>query len=97
MGELARQRVEVAQALHRDQERLVLIETGFTQRADLIAEVVFELLHIDRSDRLPAAHEGPPLPHASLQPLAHRSARSGPAEASQMPRSVASTSCQWRR
>ena len=42
----ARQRVEIAHALHRDQKSLVLVEARVAQGADLIAEVVLEFVDI---------------------------------------------------
>ena len=59
--ELPREGVEVAHALHRDQERLVGGEPRVDQAGDLLAQMVLQLRHVDRVDRLPAAEVAPPL------------------------------------
>jgi hypothetical protein len=59
--ELARERVEVAHPLDRDEERLVRREPGLGQRRDLLAQVILELRHVDGVDRLPSPEEAPPL------------------------------------
>ena len=59
--ELPREGVEVAHALHRHQERLVGGEPRVDQDRDLLAQMVFQLRHVDGVDRLPAAEVAPPL------------------------------------
>ncbi len=59
--ELPREGVEVAHALHRHQERFVGGEPRVDEARDLLAQVVFELRHVDGVDRLPAAEVAPPL------------------------------------
>ena len=59
--ELPREGVEVAHALHRDQERLVGGEPRVGQHRHLLAQVVLQLRHVDGVDRLPAAEVAPPL------------------------------------
>ena len=59
--ELTRERVEVAHALHRHQERFIGVESRVDQDRHLLAQMVFQLRHVDRVDRLPAAEIAPPL------------------------------------
>ena len=59
--ELPREGVEVAHALHRDQERLVGGEPRVGQHRHLLAQVVLQLRDVDGVDRLPAAEVAPPL------------------------------------
>jgi hypothetical protein len=53
--ELARQRIEVAHALDRDQERFIAGEAGLGERRPLIAQMSFEFLHVGTVNGLPAA------------------------------------------
>ncbi len=65
--ELPRERVEVAHALHRDQERLVCGEPGVCQERHLLAQVVLQLRHVDGVDRLAVAEVAPPLADLLLE------------------------------
>ena len=65
--ELPRDLVESAHALHRDEERLVGRETRVGQHRHLLAQVILELRHVDRVNRLPAAEEAPPLVDLGLE------------------------------
>src|SRR5687768_17404769 len=67
--ELPRQRVEVAEALDRDQEGLVFAEIRSEERRDLLAQMVLQLLDVDWVDRLAVAQEAPPLSDLLLEPL----------------------------
>ena len=60
-GELPRERVEVAQALHRHQKRLVRGKARADQGRHLLPQMIFELRHVHRVDRLPTAEITPPL------------------------------------
>ena len=60
-GELPGQRVEFAEALHPDQEGLLLVEPRLPEVSHLAPEVVLELIHVRSVDRLSSAHVGPPL------------------------------------
>ena len=59
--ELPGKGVEVAHALHRDQERLIGGEPRVDQHRDLLAQVVLQLRDVDGMDRLPASEVVPPL------------------------------------
>ncbi len=59
--ELPREGVEVAHALHRHQERFIGGEPRVDQDRYLLAQMVFQLRHVDGVDRLPAAEVAPPL------------------------------------
>ena len=59
--ELPGEGVELAHALHRHQERFIGGEPRVHQAADLLAQMVFQLRHVDGVDRLPAAEVAPPL------------------------------------
>ena len=74
-GELARQHVEVAQALDSDKEGLVVRQSGLGEGRDLVAKVIFQLLDVDGVDRLAAAQVGPPFGDALLQPIPLRVCR----------------------
>ena len=78
----------------------------------LLAQMVFQLGDIDRMDRLTAAEVAPPLVDLLLErdPVIERGHRQAPCgrgaaaavscgtlSICQMPRSVASTACHWRR
>ncbi len=63
-GELARDRIQIAQTLDRDEERFVFVKAGFAQRLDLAAEMVLELLDVDGADGLPPPEILPPFPDA---------------------------------
>src|SRR5215211_4036601 len=58
--ELPREGVEVAHALHRNQERLVGGEPRVDQNRYLLAQMVFQLRYVGGVDRLPAAKVAPP-------------------------------------
>ena len=60
-GELPREGVEAAHALHRHQERLVAGEPRINQDRYLLAQMVFQFRDINRVDRLPAAKVASPL------------------------------------
>ena len=107
--ELPRQGVEIAHALHCDEESLVGGEPGVGQHRYLLAQMVLQLRYIDGVDRLAAAEVAPPLVDLLLEryPVARtrtsstpcgRAAPGWPAEKGstsprQMPRSVSSTAC----
>ena len=57
----ARQRIEAAHALDRDQERFVSGEAGLGERSELIAQMSLELLNVGAVNGLPAAQGRPPL------------------------------------
>ena len=59
-GELARDRVELAQPLDRHQEGFVGGQTRVLERGHLVPQVAFQLLHVGRVDRLPPAQVLPP-------------------------------------
>ena len=59
--ELPREGVEVADALHRHQERLICGEPRVDQYRHLLAQMVFQLRHVGGVDRLTAAEVAPPL------------------------------------
>ena len=65
-GELVRDGVEVAHALDRDEEGLVVVEPGGPQVRDLFAQVVLELVHVGRGDRLAALDPAAPPPDLGL-------------------------------
>ena len=59
--ELPREEVEVAHALHRNEEGLIGRQPRDLQHRHLLAEMVLELRDVDGVDRLPAAEVAPPL------------------------------------
>ena len=73
--ELAREGVEVAHPLDRDEERLVGREARLGESRDLLAQMVLELRHVDGVDGLPAAEVAPPLVDLLLE--RRRLSRSG--------------------
>jgi hypothetical protein len=66
-GELPRDGVEVAQPFDGDEEGLLVVEPVRQQVFDLLAQVVFELLHVGGGDRLPALHVAAPPVDLSLE------------------------------
>ena len=52
--ELARQCIEAAHALDRDQERFISGQAGFGERHQLVAQMSLELLHVGTVKGLPA-------------------------------------------
>ncbi len=58
--ELSRERVELTHALDRHKERFVSGEARIHQSRDLLAQMIFQLCHIDRVDRLTAPEVAPP-------------------------------------
>ena len=67
VGELARHRIQVAQALDRHEERFVVVEARLAQRVNLAAQMVLEFLDVGGTNRLPSAEVLPPLPDALFQ------------------------------
>jgi len=65
--ELTRENVELAHALHCHQKRFVGGEPHVSEAADLFAQMVFKLRHVDRVDRLAAAEVAPPLVNLFLE------------------------------
>ena len=59
-GVLAGDGVQVAQALDRDEERLVVVEPGRAQVGDLAPQVVLELVDVGRRDDLTSVHVAAP-------------------------------------
>ena len=53
--ELARQRIEAAHSLDRDQESFIPCQAGLGERRQLVAQMSLELLHIGTVKGLPAA------------------------------------------
>ncbi len=66
-GELAGDGVEVAEALDRDEEGLLVIEAGRVPVGDLLAQVVLELVDVGRGDRLATLHVSAPPVDLGLQ------------------------------
>ena len=90
--ELARQRVEAAHALDRDQERFISRQPGLGERRQLVAEMPLELFHVGTVNGLPAEQVGPPLRDLLLE----RSIGEGRHAVHafiQRPRRVSSTTC----
>ena len=67
--ELARQRIEAAHALHRDEERFVTCQPALGERRQLVAQMSLELLHVGTVKGLPAADVRPPLRDLLLERL----------------------------
>jgi hypothetical protein len=65
--EFPRERVEVAHALHRHQERFVGGEPRVDQDRYLLPQMVFQLRYVDGVDRLPTAQVAPPLADLLLE------------------------------
>ena len=65
-SELPRQGVEIAHAFHRHQECLVLGQTRIAQGADLVPEVVFELVDVAGTNCLSSQQVSAPLRDALL-------------------------------
>ena len=59
--ELPGEGVEIAHALHGDQERFIGGEPRVDQDRELLPQMVFQLRDVDGVDRLPAAKVAPPL------------------------------------
>ena len=59
--ELARQRIQAAHALDRDQEGFVPCQAGLGERHQLVAQMPLELLHVGTMKGGPAAHVRAPL------------------------------------
>ncbi len=90
--ELARQRIEAAHALDRDQERFIPCQAGLGERHQLVAQMSLELLHVGTVKGLPAADVRPPLRDLLLE----RSIGEGRHAVHafiQIPRRVPSTTC----
>ena len=91
-GKLARQRIEAAHPLDRDQECFIPCQAGLDERRQLVAQVSLELLHVGAVKSRPAAYVRPPLRDLLLE----RSIGEGRHAVHafiQMPRSVTSTTC----
>ncbi len=90
--ELARQRVEAAHALDRDEERFVRRQAAVGQRLQLVAQMAFELFDVGAMHALAAPHVRAPLRDLFLE----RSIGGGRHAVHlfiQRPRSVSSTTC----
>ncbi len=95
--ELARQRIEAAHALHRDQERLIRRKAGLGERRQLVAQMALELFHVGTVNGLAAAQVRTPLRDLFLERLIGERRHTVQA-CIQMPRRVPSTAfhcCRW--
>ena len=90
--ELARQRVEAAHALDRDQEGLFSGQASLGQRRQLVAQMSLELLDVGTVKGLPAAQILPPLRDLLLERLIGEGRHTVHAFI-QIPRRVPSTAC----
>ncbi len=90
--ELARQRIEAAHALDRDQEGFFSCQAGLGQRRQLVAQMSLELLDVGTVKGLPAAQILPPLRDLLLERLIGEG-RHAVHACIQIPRSVPSTTC----
>ena len=88
--ELARQRIEIAHALDRDQKCFIPCQTGFGERRQLVAKMSLELLHVGTLNGLPAAQVVAPLRDLILDWLIGEGRHTGNARI-QMPRRAPST------
>ena len=91
-GELARQRVEAAHALDRDQEGLFSGQAGLGQRRQLVAQMPLELLDVGAVKGLAAAQILPPLRDLLLE-RSIGEGRHAVHACIQSPRRVLSTTC----
>ena len=66
-GELAGDLVEAAHPLHGDQERLVAGQARVLQVGDLVAQVILQLVDVDRADRLMPLDVAAPAPDLRLE------------------------------
>ena len=90
--ELARQRIEAAHALDRDQEGLFSGQAGLGQRRQLVAQMRLELLDVGTVKGLAAAQVLPPLRDLLLERLIGEG-RHAVHACIQRPRRVPSTTC----
>ena len=90
--ELARQRIEAAHALDRDQERFISCQAGLGERRQLVAQMSLELLDVGTVKGLPAAQVRPPLRDLFLERLIGDGRHTVHA-CIQIPRRVPSTAC----
>ena len=96
--ELARERVEAAHALDRDEDGFVRRKTRVREGGQLVAEVAFQFGHVGAVDGLPAAPVHPPSRELLFERLlerraVHESRQAVTAFPPWPSASVASTSC----
>ena len=68
-GEFARQRIEAAHALDRDQESFIRCQAGVGERPQLVAQMALQFLHVGTVKGLPAAQVRSPLRDLLLERL----------------------------
>ena len=91
--ELARQRIEIAHALDRDQECFIPCQAGLGERRQLIAQMSLELLRVGAVKTLLAAYARAPLRAICSSSGFIGEGRHAVTAFIQMPRRVTSTAC----